>query len=206
MPLQAAGTGRAGPQRPSDLAYRPESAIRVIRKDRLILGPETRICVETTLDPEAKRIVEASGQRLYPGITKEITHYTTGRMRSELHYSGWTQHGPRDRIIAYINHPSDSESCFDRPDTIRIRQSIVRGRSARGYGVRLEARQGSRAYILAVDRPYAVVVDGEIRGALDFRATRVPGTDRLYWDPVRDCAVMADMFILHLLKGGRARA
>jgi hypothetical protein len=52
------GTRKAGatPQR---------SAIKVVRNDRLVLGPETRICVETTLDPEAKRIVEASGQVLY---------------------------------------------------------------------------------------------------------------------------------------------
>ena len=35
------------PKRSSNLAYGTESAIEVVRKDRLILGPATRICVES---------------------------------------------------------------------------------------------------------------------------------------------------------------
>ncbi|MET1110905.1 MAG: hypothetical protein ABWX67_05180 [Allosphingosinicella sp.] len=165
-----------------------------------MLGPATRICVETTLDSEAKRIVEASGQVLHSRVVKEVSYAIAGRLSRELHYSGWTWREPRDRVIAYIENPMDPTTCFERSDTIRVRQRIVRGKSPLGYGVRLEATQGRRAYILAVERPYAVILPEEIRGALDHRVTRVPGTERPYWDPIRDCAVMADMFILHLLK------
>lgn len=200
--VQAAGTGPARTGRSSDLAYGTQSAIKVVRQDRLVLGPATRICVETTLDPEAKRIVEASGQALYPRIVKEITLETSGRLRREFRDRGWSPDTPRNRISSYIDHALDPQGCFDRPDTIRVWQRIVRGKSPLGYGVRLEATQGRRAYILAVERPYAVVVAGEIRGALDHRVTRVPGTEQPYWDPVRDCAVMADMLILHLLGKG----
>jgi hypothetical protein len=190
---------------PRKAAATPQrSAIKVVRNDRLALGPATRICVETTLDPEAKRIVEASGQVLRPDLVEEITHSTASRVQSELHYSGWTQQGPRDRVIPYIATPTDPTSCFDRPDTIRVWQRIVRGKSRLGYGVRLEAMQGRRAYVLAVERPYAVIVAEEIRGALDYRVTNIPASGP-YWDPVRDVAVMADMFILHLLSRGKAR-
>jgi hypothetical protein len=200
MAVGAAEANPLGADPSSDLAYGTRSAIQVVRQDRLVLGPETRICIETSLDPEAKRIVEASGQPLYPRIVEEITYNTTGRLTREFRDRGWAPDNPRDRILSYIDHELDPRGCFDRPDTIRVRQRIARGKSPLGYGVRLEATQGRRAYILSVERPYAVVIAGEIRGALDHRVTRVPGTERPYWDPIRDCAVMADMFIVHLLK------
>ncbi|HEX8124677.1 MAG TPA: hypothetical protein VF548_03770 [Allosphingosinicella sp.] len=190
-----------GTRQPAPAGQR--SPIEVVRNDRLVLGPETRICVETTLDPEAKRVVEASGQVLYPRLVEEVTLATASRLQSELHYGGWPQQGPRDRVIPYIATPRDPASCFDRADTIRIWQRIVRGKSRLGYGVRLEAMQGRRAYVLAVERPYAVIVAEEIRGALDYRVTNIPASGP-YWDPVRDVAVMADMFILHLLSGSKA--
>jgi hypothetical protein len=111
---------------------------------------------------------------------------------------------PRERIISHIDHELDPKGCFDRADTIRVWQRVVRGKSRLGYGIRLEATQGRHAYILAMERPYAVSVAEEIRGALDHRVTSIPGTGRPYWDPVRDVSVMADMFILHLLSRGKA--
>ncbi|HYI41136.1 MAG TPA: hypothetical protein VE053_12545 [Allosphingosinicella sp.] len=200
---RAAETRPPNAERSSDLAYGTASAIRALRSDRLILGPETKICVATTLDPEAKRIVEASGQVLYPRLVEEVTYGTTVRLGQEFRYRDPLPSKQRRPIRSYIDHELDPRGCNDRPDTIRVWQRIVRGKSALGYGVRLEANQGSRAYILTVERPYAVIMAEVTRGALDHRVTRIPGTERPYWDPVRDVAVMADMFILHLLNKGK---
>ena len=60
------------PKRSSDLAYGTAAAIRVVRQDRLILGPVTRICVETTLDPDARRIVECRDSRFIPASSRKL--------------------------------------------------------------------------------------------------------------------------------------
>jgi hypothetical protein len=182
------------------LAYGTGSAIRVLRRDRLELGPETRICVATTVHPEAKRIVEASGQPFDADAAKDLTRFTTVRLSSEFRDRGWRRHQPRNRILAYIEHELDPTACFDRADTILVRHSVARGKSPIGYAVGLTATQGRRVYEAAVERPHAVRVPDEIRSAIDYRSNYVPGTQRPYWDPLRDSGKLTDMFIHHLLE------
>jgi hypothetical protein len=196
----AAGEAGTGPKRASDPAYGTTFPARVLRKDRLILGPETRICIATTVDPEARRIVEASGDRLDPEAAKGITYFTSTRLTAEFRDRRWID-GPRDRILNYIEHERDPKACFERSDTILVRHSVARGKSARGYAVRLTAIQGRRVYEVAVERPYAVWVSKEIRGAIDYRSNHVPWSKQLYWDPLRDSNKMTDLFIGHLLEG-----
>lgn len=196
---QASAAGAGSGRKASDLAYGTTFPARVLRKDRLILGSETRICVATTVDPEARRIVEASGQRFDAEAAQDLTYFTTHRLSTEFRDRGLSRHSPRNRILGYIEHELNPTGCFDRPDTILVRHRVARGRAAQGYAVTLTATQGRRVYEASVERPYAVRVSQDIRHAIDYRSNYVTHARLPYWDPVRDSARMSDMFVSHLL-------
>jgi hypothetical protein len=203
-PAATAQTSGAGAGSGHKVASEPTSETnfpaRLLRNDRLVIGAETRICVATTVDPEARRIVESSGQRFDPDVAQGITRFTTSRLADEFRDRGWSRHRPRNRILAYIEHELNPQGCFDRPDTILVRHDLARGKSAQGYVIRLTATQGRLTYEIAVERPYAVKASDERRSFIDYRSNLDPWTRQPYWDPVRDSAKLSDSFIRHLLE------
>ena len=177
------------------------AVVQVVSRDRFHIGPMTRICIETTIDPEVTKVIEASGQTIRPTTLFSLTGTSATSLDDEFRYRGWKRYEPRNRILTHINHPLDPRGCFDRSDTIQVRQKILNGKSPSGYRVALVATQGLGRYERVISRPHTIYVSQQLRFAIDFETEHIPGTSEPYWDPVRDLVKLSKIFVEDLLLG-----
>lgn len=169
---------------------------RVVRRDRFRLGPNTGICIETTMDAAVRPRIEASGEDVdLRGLTADPGGVVFERFR-ELGISVQIDNGRRPRLMSYIDIPGDA-SCLERPDTILIRQHVAAA-GPEGYRVSIEASQGNRRYSASLTRSHTIVLPRGWRQGLALDAERVPGLTTPFWDVVRDLHRLSTPLINHL--------
>jgi hypothetical protein len=173
--------------------------VRVVRRDRFRIGPNTGICIETRMDPDVRPRIEASGEHVdLAGLTADPAGAVFERFR-ELGISLWIDDGQRRRILDYVEVPGDA-SCLTRPDTILIRQHVAAG-GPEGYRVSIEASQGNRRYSASLTRRHTIVLPRGWRQGLALDTERVPGLTTPFWDVVRDLHRLSAPLINHLFAG-----